>query len=131
MPGQLEQNLAGILNSTEIAGIYGAITTAVSYTGTPAFDGIVSRPHWNVSTRSVVDLDFHALQIASYDYVMKVLLIAATCLAWVFGRAHISASPLLTLLNLQHHPHRPRTYSSRSVPRKPSPLLSFYSKGEH
>lgn len=43
MPGQLEMNLAGILNSTEIAGIYGAITTAVTYQGTPAFDGIVSR----------------------------------------------------------------------------------------
>lgn len=59
MPGQLEQNLAGILNSTEIDSVYGAITTALTYAGTPAYEPIV----------------------ASYTHVMKILVICATAIA--------------------------------------------------
>ncbi|GAA6052826.1 hypothetical protein JCM3770_006271 [Rhodotorula araucariae] len=64
MPKQLAKHLAGILNSTEIAGIYGSITTASTYKTSgniAAYEGIVE----------------------AYSATMKVLLIAATCIAVV------------------------------------------------
>lgn len=63
MPGELARNLAGILNTTEIASVFGSITTAASYRGVndAAYEGIIT----------------------SYDSVMKTLLIAATCIAIV------------------------------------------------
>lgn len=44
MPGELATNLAGILNDTEIASVFGVITTAASYRGVneAAYEGIVS-----------------------------------------------------------------------------------------
>lgn len=61
MPGELASNLAGILNSTEIATVFGSITTAASYRGVnePAYQGVIT----------------------SYDAVMKTILIAATVIA--------------------------------------------------
>ncbi|BGP27916.1 hypothetical protein JCM10295v2_006903 [Rhodotorula toruloides] len=61
MPRELNNHLSNILNSTEIASVFGSITTAVTYRGTndAAYDGIV-----------------HA-----YTTTMKVLLIAATAVA--------------------------------------------------
>jgi hypothetical protein len=43
MPGQLEQHLAGILNSTEITGVYGSIYTAAAYkvSNPAAYEGII------------------------------------------------------------------------------------------
>lgn len=63
MPRELAQNLAGILSSSEIEAVYGAITTAASYRGTnePAYNGIVD----------------------AYTTTMKILLIAATAVAVV------------------------------------------------
>lgn len=58
MPLALSSRLSGLLNSTEIAAIYGSITTAISYDG-----------------------EIYAGIIESYDATMKVLLIAATCIA--------------------------------------------------
>lgn len=57
MPDQLEANLAGLLNSTEIAGVFGSITSALTYSGTPAYDGIVrffSLPPSASSGRSLI-----------------------------------------------------------------------------
>ncbi|GAA5833685.1 hypothetical protein JCM11251_003205 [Rhodosporidiobolus azoricus] len=61
MPDQLAQHLAGILNTTEIATVYGSITDAASYklTNPPAYEAIIQ----------------------SYSYTMKILLIAATAIA--------------------------------------------------
>ncbi|GAA5868058.1 hypothetical protein JCM8547_000791 [Rhodosporidiobolus lusitaniae] len=61
MPAQLAQHLAGILNETEIATVYGSIYTAASFRGVndAAYDGIID----------------------SYSYVMKILLIAGTAIA--------------------------------------------------
>ncbi|KAL8284197.1 hypothetical protein RQP46_004946 [Phenoliferia psychrophenolica] len=62
MPGLLAKNLDGLLNSTAIDGIYGSIYTAASYPrGSPIYEGVVS----------------------AYSETMKVLLIAATCIAVV------------------------------------------------
>jgi hypothetical protein len=36
MPGELANNLSGLLNSTEIDGIFGSITTAATYPRTYA-----------------------------------------------------------------------------------------------
>jgi hypothetical protein len=43
MPGQLHQRLSPYLNSTEIEGIFGSITTAVGYKGVNdvVFEGTV------------------------------------------------------------------------------------------
>ncbi|GAA6042902.1 hypothetical protein JCM8097_002761 [Rhodosporidiobolus ruineniae] len=61
MPDQLTQHLSGILNSTEIAGVYGSIYTAATYqtTNPAAYEGIIT----------------------AYSYVMKILLIAGTAVA--------------------------------------------------
>ncbi|KAK4703700.1 hypothetical protein P7C70_g2520, partial [Phenoliferia sp. Uapishka_3] len=60
MPEHLASHLSGLLNSTEIASIYGSITTATSYPlDGPIYAGIID----------------------SYDATMKTLLIAATCIA--------------------------------------------------
>jgi hypothetical protein len=64
MPKELAKNLTGILSTTEIEAVYGAITTAASYRGVndAAYDGIV----------------------AAYTTTMKILLIAPPVLAlWV------------------------------------------------
>ncbi|GAA5884753.1 hypothetical protein JCM3774_005805 [Rhodotorula dairenensis] len=63
MPKELAKNLAGILTTTEIDAVYGAITTAASYRGVndAAYDGIVD----------------------AYTTTMKILLIAATAVAAV------------------------------------------------
>ena len=63
MPKELAKNLTGILSTTEIEAVYGAITTAASYRGVndAAYDGIV----------------------AAYTTTMKILLIAATAVAVV------------------------------------------------
>merc|ERR1712093_119608 len=63
MPKELAKNLAGILNSTEIAAVFGSITTASTYktSNRAAYDGIVD----------------------SYANVMKMLLIAATAISVV------------------------------------------------
>ncbi|KAK4706129.1 hypothetical protein P7C70_g65, partial [Phenoliferia sp. Uapishka_3] len=60
MPGLLAKNLDGLLNATAIDAIYGSIYTAASYPkGSPIYEGVIS----------------------AYDDTMKVLLIAATCIA--------------------------------------------------
>ncbi|BGP11691.1 hypothetical protein JCM10049v2_007611 [Rhodotorula toruloides] len=63
MPRKLASHLTGILSSTEIASVFGSITTAVTYRGTndAAYDGIVG----------------------AYTQTMKILLIAATAIAVV------------------------------------------------
>ncbi|KAM0755497.1 drug:h+ antiporter [Meredithblackwellia eburnea MCA 4105] len=60
MPQNLNNNLQGLLNSTQIEAIYGSITTAASYPRTSAvYQGVVK----------------------AYGDTMKVLLIAGTCIA--------------------------------------------------
>ncbi|GAA5982518.1 hypothetical protein JCM10908_006680 [Rhodotorula pacifica] len=63
MPKELAKNLSGILSTTEIDAVYGAITTAASYRSTnpAAYEGIVD----------------------AYTTTMKILLIAATAVAVV------------------------------------------------
>jgi hypothetical protein len=62
MPGQLATHLSGLMNSTEIAAIYGSITTAATYPpGSPVHEGVV----------------------AAYTRVMLILLIPATVFAIV------------------------------------------------
>ncbi|GAA5964033.1 hypothetical protein JCM3765_007847 [Sporobolomyces pararoseus] len=60
MPNELAKRLTGLLPEANITLIYGSITTAASYPkGSPIYEGIID----------------------SYDQVMKILLIAATCIA--------------------------------------------------
>ncbi|KAI5476706.1 MFS transporter, drug:H+ antiporter [Pseudohyphozyma bogoriensis] len=60
MPENLETQLSGLLPEANITAIYGSITTAVSYgTDSPIYAGVVT----------------------AYGQTMKVLLIAATCIA--------------------------------------------------
>ncbi|GAA6013856.1 hypothetical protein JCM11491_000447 [Sporobolomyces phaffii] len=62
MPTELSNRLTGLLPEANITLIYGSITTAASYPkGSPIYEGV----------------------IGAYDEVMKILLIAATCIAVV------------------------------------------------
>jgi hypothetical protein len=79
MPDQLTQNLSPYLNSTEIAGIFGSITTAVSYKGVndPVFEGTVRC----LMLSKYRELTVIPYQIRAYDFTMERLLIAATVLS--------------------------------------------------
>lgn len=86
MPVQLEQHLAGILNSTEIAAVYGSIYTAATYktTNAAAYEGIIESyvrstfPPFLKPKKRKTDFSF---SLHFQSYTMKILLIAGTAVA--------------------------------------------------